>query len=126
MSMAVDTVDRATIEDFLHAQVGCWNAGDKDGFFAAYRKVAPNGLQIEYVGRPPADGWTVLDGMWDQQAAKVEVVEVLSIVNGSEAACHNRNQMRGTSMAVETIELYRFDAGTLSVRYFLRPPAPPT
>ena len=45
-----------------------------------------------------------------------------AIVNGSEAACHNRNKLRGTAVAIETIELYRFEAGRLAVRYFIRPP----
>lgn len=116
-------MDKATIEHFLHAQVQAWNAGDKDTFLAAYRAVAPKGLQIEYVGRGPAtDGWPVLEGMWAAQAAKIEIEELLLVVNGDEAACHNRNQVRGTTVAIDTIELYRFDAGRLSVRYFIRQP----
>ena len=116
-------MDKTTIEQFLHTQVKAWNAGDRDGFLAAYRAVAPNGLQIEYVGRGPAsDGWPVLEGMWAAQSAKIEIEEVALILNGDEAACHNRNKVRGTTMAIETIELYRFDAGVLSVRYFVRQP----
>jgi len=110
-----------SIERFMHAQVKAWNAGDREAFLRAYREAAPNGLQIEYVGRPTADGWPVLEGMWAQQNAKIEIEEVLTIVNGSEAACHNRNKVRGTSIAIETIELYRFDAGRLQVRYFIKP-----
>jgi hypothetical protein len=116
-------MDKAAIETFLHTQVRCWNAGDKDGFFAAYRAAAPKGLQIEYVGRPPADGWPILEGMWTQQSAKIEVEEALIVINGSEAACHALNKVRGTAMVIHTIELYRFDAGTLSVRYFIQAPA---
>ena len=115
-------MDKAAIEHFLHAQVGAWNAGDKEAFLGAYREVAPKGLQIEYVGRPAADGWPVLEGMWAQQSAKIEIEEVTAIVNGNEAACHNRNKVRGTTMAIETIELYRFDEGRLHVRYFIRQP----
>lgn len=111
------------IENFLHAQVKAWNAGDRHAFFDAYRAVSPAGLQIEYVGRGPAsDGWPVLEGMWAQQSAKIEIEEVALIVNGSEAACHNRNKVRGTAMAIETIEIYRFDAGRLAVRYFVLAP----
>jgi len=117
------TLDAASIEAFIHSQVHHWNAGDKDGFLGAYRKVAPNGLQIEYVGRPvAADGWPVLEGMWAQQSAKIEIDEVLIVVNGNEAACHNRNKVRGTAMVIETIELYRFDQGRLAVRYFIAQP----
>ena len=116
-------MDKAAIEQFLHTQVQAWNAGDKDGFFAAYRAAAPRGLQIEYVGRAPAtDGWPVLEGMWAQQSAKIEIEEVALILNGQEAACHNRNKVRGTAIAIETIELYRFENGLLTVRYFIRQP----
>lgn len=116
-------METSTIEHFLHAQVRAWNAGDKEGFFDAYRAAAPAGLQIEYVGRGPAgDGWPVLEGMWAQQSAKIEIEEVALIINGSEAACHNRNKVRGSALAIETIELYHFDNGRLTVRYFIRQP----
>ena len=70
-------MDKTAIEAFLHAQVAAWNAGDKAGFFAAYRDAAPQGLAIEYVGRGPAsDGWPVLEGMWAQQSAKIEIEEL--------------------------------------------------
>ncbi|WP_077033216.1 hypothetical protein [Pelomonas sp. KK5] len=115
-------MDASTIQAFLHAQVQAWNAGDKDGFIGAYRQAAPDGLQIEYVGRGPAgDGWPVLEGMWSQQSAKIEIEEVLLVVNGLEAACHNRNKVRGTAIAIETIELYDFRTpGRLAVRYFIK------
>lgn len=115
-------MDQSAIEQFLHRQVAAWNAGDKSAFLAAYRAAAPEGLDIEYVGRPASNGWPVLEGMWAQQNAKVEVEEVLLVISGNEAACHNRNRLRGTDRAIETIELYRFDAGRLSVRYFIQTP----
>ena len=115
-------MDKQAMENFLHAQVKAWNAGDREAFFAAYRAAAPEGLSIEYVGKPASDGWPVLEGMWAQQSAKIEIEEVVAIINGSEAACHNRNKLRGTAMAIDTIELYRFDAGRVSVRYFVPTP----
>lgn len=115
-------MNKQEIEHFLHTQVNAWNAGDKEGFFAAYAQAAPKGLQIEYVGRPMSDGWPVLESMWAQQSAKIEIEEVLMIINGDEAACHNRNKVRGTAMAIETIELYSFDAGRVVVRYFIQQP----
>jgi hypothetical protein len=116
-------VDKAAIEHFLHTQVQAWNAGDKAAFFAAYRTAAPAGLQIEYVGRGPAtDGWPVLEQMWAQQSAKIEIEEVALIVNGAEAAAHNRNKVRGSDIAIETVEIYRVDDGRLSVRYFVKQP----
>ncbi|CAN7758467.1 nuclear transport factor 2 family protein [Pseudorhodoferax sp. LjRoot39] len=112
-------MDKQAIEAFLHAQVAAWNRGDKVGFFAAYRAAAPNGLRIEYVGRAEADGWPVLEQMWEHQSAKVEIEEVVTIVNGAEAACHNRNKLRGADRGIETVEIYRFDAGVLQIRYFI-------
>jgi hypothetical protein len=113
-------MDKAVIEQFLHTQVKAWNDGQKEAFFGIYREAAPNGLQIEYVGRPAGDGWPILAAMWDKQNAKIEIEEVAAIVNGNEAACHNRNRVRGTATAIETIELYRFDPGRLQVRYFIK------
>jgi hypothetical protein len=113
-------LDKATIEHFLHAQNKAWNEADRESFFAAYSAAAPFGLQIEYVGRPAADGWPVLEAMWAQQSAKIQIEEVALIVNGNEAACHNRNWLRGTDTWIETIELYRFDSGRLQVRFFIK------
>ena len=109
------------IRHFLHVQVACWNAGDKAGFLEAYRKAAPRGLVIEYVGRPAADGWAVLDAMWERQNAAIDIEEAALIVNGAEAACHNRNRLRSDGRIIDTIELYRFEQdGRLLVRYFIR------
>ncbi|MEY2893498.1 MAG: hypothetical protein RJA98_3406 [Pseudomonadota bacterium] len=117
------TLPPDAISAFLHAQVQAWNAGDREAFFAAYRQAAPAGLTIEYVGRAPAThGWPVLEKMWAEQSAKVEIEEVVMIVNGQDAAGHMRNKVRGTTMAIETMELYHFDAGHLAVRYFIRLP----
>jgi hypothetical protein len=111
-----------SIRRFLHAQVACWNAGDQDGFLAAYRAAAPGGLTIEYVGRPASDGWPVLAAMWERQNAAIAVEEVAAVISGNEAACHNRNRVKGTDRVIETIELYRFDEdGGLLVRYFVGP-----
>jgi hypothetical protein len=112
-------LDKPTIEHFLHAQAKAWNEADRESFFAAYGAVAPSGLQIEYVGRPASDGWPILEAMWAQQSAKIQIEEVALIVNGDEAACYNRNWVRGTDKWIETIELYRFESGRLLVRYFI-------
>jgi hypothetical protein len=56
-----------------------------------------------------------------QQRAKIRVEPVVKIVNGNEAACHVRNVIVGTGRAIETIELFRFEAGRLYVRYFIKP-----
>ena len=113
-------MDKDVIEAFLHEQTEHWNAGDKPAFLAAYRRMAPLALSIEYVGRPPQDGWPVLEQMWEQQQAKIRVEPVHKIVNGNEAACHIRNVIIGTARAIETIELFRFEEGRLFVRYFIQ------
>ncbi|MBY0240809.1 MAG: nuclear transport factor 2 family protein [Burkholderiaceae bacterium] len=114
--------DRDAIDHFLHGQVDCWNASDKDGFFAHYRRIAPEGLDIEYVGRPRHDPWQVLEGMWAQQNARIRIEVASCIVNGGEAACHHRNLMRDDSGGIDTIETYRFAQGRLYVRYFVAVP----
>ena len=114
--------DVALIETFLHDQTAHWNAGDKAGFFADYRKVAPEGLRIDYVGRGETDGWPVLEQMWTQQQPKIRVEPVVKIINGNEAACHIRNVINGSDRAIDTIELFRFEAGVLFVRYFILQP----
>ena len=111
--------DSNTIKHFLHGQVECWNNGDKDGFFAHYRSVAAKGLSIEYVGQPERDAWQVLEGMWAQQQPRIRVQVRETIINGNEAACHHLNAFVGGEGGIETIELYRFDEGLLSVRYFI-------
>ena len=55
--------------------------------------------------------------------AKIEIEEVAMVINGCEVACHNRNKIKGTDSAIETIEIYRFGSdGDLFVRYFINPP----
>ncbi len=108
------------MDEFLHGQVDCWNAGDKEGFFAHYRAMAPNGLSIEYVGQPRhPDAWQVLEAMWARQNARIRIEVAACIVNGREAACHHRNLMREGEGGIDTIEQYRFGDGTLEVRYFV-------
>lgn len=115
----MSTIDRSTLEHFLHGQVECWNAGDKEGFFAHYQQVASQGLSIEYVGQPERDAWQVLEGMWAQQQSRIRIEVKLVVINGNEAACHHRNAFIGSEGGIETIELYRLDEGRLSVRYFI-------
>ena len=60
--------------------------------------------------------------MWEQSHEKIEVEEVLLIAAGDEVACHNKNNIRGTGQAIETVELYKLLSGCLSVRYFIKAP----
>jgi hypothetical protein len=113
-------MNKEIIEQFLHAQAKAWNDGDKEAFFSAYSVAAPSGIEIEYVGWPIGDGWPILESMWAQQNAKIQIEAVATIINSNEAACHNRNWVRGTQTWIETIELYRFDSGRLQVRFFIK------
>jgi hypothetical protein len=113
-------MNKTAIEKFLHAQARAWNDGDKSGFLGAYSAAAPSGVDIEYVGQPAGEGWTILEAMWERQNAKIQIEELVAIVNANEAACHNRNWVRGTGTWIETIELYRFDSGRLQVRFFIK------
>jgi len=111
--------DAAQIERFLHDQVDAWNRGDREAFFAAYQQMAPNGLRIEYVGQPPADGWPILKTMWEGQAGKVRAEVVAKLINGSEAACYHLNHVLPDGPTVKTVEIYAFGDGTLDIRYFV-------
>lgn len=122
--MTAAAFDPPAIERFMKGQVAAWNAHDKAGFMALYREMAPHGLDIGYAGRDePADGWFVIEEMWDKHNRGITLDVVATIVNGSEAAVHHRNCIVGTDQAIESIETYRFEAGRLAVRYFLKPPA---
>jgi len=118
-----NTVSQETIERFMHGQAAAWNAHDRAGLLALYREVAAEHLSIEYVGRTDqADGWLVIEEMYDKHNAQFRLEQVMTIVNGNEAAAHHRNCIRGTDMVIESIETYRFEPGRLTVRYFLMAP----
>ena len=111
------------IEHFMSGQVRCWNNHDKAGLLALYREAAPDLLDIEYVGRAQqADGWLVIEEMYDKHNHQFRLEVVSTIINGNEAAVHHRNCIVGSSQVIESIETYRFGPGTLHVRYFLQPP----
>ena len=115
--------DRTAIERFMRAQVTAWNAHDRAGFLALYREMAPQSLEIEYVGRDDLhDGWFVIEEMWDKHNLQITLDVVVTVVNGNEAAVHHRNCIVGSDVAIESIETYRFEPGRLAVRYFLKPP----
>lgn len=107
----------------MRGQVECWNAQDKAGFLALYRAMAPEALDIEYVGRSDQhDGWFVIEEMWDKHNHQITLDVVACIVNGNEAAVHHRNCIVGTDLAIESLETYSFAPGRLAIRYFLKPP----
>lgn len=109
------------LRKFLHRQVECWNKGDKEGFLACYRDVAPNGLSIEYVGLPKSDPWQMLEGMWQAQSRiTIEVLECIQI--GNQAASHHRNLLSDGSISSETIEIYTRQQDGLESRIYIQQP----
>ena len=121
------TVNTDAIERFMKGQVACWNAHDKAGFLAHYKAVAPDRLVIDYAGRPDidADGWLVIEDMYDQHNAHCRLEVVETIYNGNDVAAHHRNIIESAGVVIESIETYRFSPGTLHVCYFLKPPSGP-
>ena len=109
-----------TIRSFIFQQTEYWNAGNKEAFIDLYRNVAPKGLRIEYIGQPVADGWQVLDRMWETYNGLVEVEIGDILVNGNEGACYFRNVLLEDGTVNPTIEIYRFENETLDIRYFYR------
>lgn len=108
------------IHDFLHEQIRLWNAQDRAGFEALYRRYAPNGLSIEYVGQPVGEGWEAFNQLWDGYNGKVRVEIEAVLVNGVEGACHYENVRIDSGVSNPSLEIYRFGDGTLSIRYFHR------
>jgi hypothetical protein len=110
----------AEIRAFMARQVECWNAGDRAGMDALYRRYAPDSLTIEYVGQPLGDGWKTYEHMWDAYAGRVrtDIVEIL--VNANEGAVFARNVRVASGLANPSIETYRFEPGSLHIRYFHR------
>ncbi len=117
-------IDRSYIEHFTHGQVAAWNARDKATFMGLYRKVASDGLDVEYVGQSKQrDGWFVIEEMWDKHNGQIQLEVVTTIINGNVAAVHHHNCIAGTDQIIESIETYTFAPGRLAIRYFLKPPS---
>ena len=86
-----------------------------------YKEFSPNGLRIEYVGKPDRDPWEILETMWADHNDTMTVEAVKVNINGEEAACYHYNHITAAKVAIKTIELYSFVGGKLWVRYFIDP-----
>lgn len=106
------------IQAFLNEHIRLWNACDREGFTALYRKYAAEKLIIEYVNVPIGDGWAAFNHMWDTYNGKVRVDINTILVNGTEGACHYENVIKETGKSNPSLEIYRFSEGELHVRYF--------
>ncbi|MBR9909317.1 MAG: nuclear transport factor 2 family protein [Gammaproteobacteria bacterium] len=110
------------LEHFVHAQVECWNQGDKEGFLKCYSDIAPNGLSVEIVGAPQMEPQVALEAMWRTQP-DIRIDIVCAVVVGNEAVTHHRNIKRSSGeLSTDTLEIYQLDDGKLSARYFVSHP----
>ena len=108
---------------FVHAQVECWNNGDREGFLNCYRDLSPNGLSVEIVGMPKMDPWDILRGMWDKTQPGIRIEVVAAAVVANEAVTHHRNYKKDDgSLSTDTLEVYKVEDGKLSARYFVSYP----
>lgn len=106
------------IESFLRQQILFWNSGKREEMRNLYRRYARNRLTIEYVGTPIGDGWTAFEHLWDTYNGKVRSDVLAMMVNGNEGACYTNNVRLVGGMGRKSIEIYKFDAGELHIRYF--------
>jgi hypothetical protein len=110
---------KEAIEHFLHGQLEAWNSHDKERFFSLYREASPKSLTIEYVGRPLSDPWVILENMWTDHNASMNIEAVQVVINGGEAACYHYNHRPAANLTIKTIEIYAFKDGALDIRYFI-------
>ncbi|KMS57038.1 MULTISPECIES: nuclear transport factor 2 family protein [Sphingobium] len=118
--MTLPTPDH--IRGFIVESIQLWNAGDKDGFMALYKDMAPGGFRFENpVGTGVQEGWDALLKMWDDYAAIVQIEILHLIVNGSEAMAMmaNKADMGGRPAIRYSGETYHFyQDGSFHARYF--------
>ncbi len=115
------TTEEQAIRDFHFEQLDHWNAGRKDAFMALYRRTAPAGLTLEYVGKQTLTGeaaWAGLDHMWTSFNPKVKIQLFECIVNGRDSACYFRNLWAAEQTLSTGIETFSFRNGALHARFF--------
>jgi hypothetical protein len=109
----------AEIEKFLREQYQLWNDRDRDGIFACFRKIAPNGFTVEYVGGSFQDGERAMNEMFEVYGGKVRTDVLQLLVNGNEAATYIDNvELKPNGRHIPSLETYLFKDGKLHVRYF--------
>jgi hypothetical protein len=110
------------IRDFLLEQSGLWNAGDKEGFFAAYERFTPAGFDIEFpVGAPPHPGREMLEQLWAGYQKDVTLrYRHVCVTDSNEAAISvgNERVVDGRTSVNNSLEFYSFDDAGMHVRYF--------
>ena len=106
------------IGTFLREQYQLWNDGKIDEMMDYFRRMAPNGFTIQYVGQPVQDGEQSMKDMIAEHGGKVRTELVQLLVNGNEAATYVDNQFVESGASVPSIETYAFEDGKMRIRYF--------
>lgn len=106
------------IAEFLRTQYLLWNDNKIDEMMAYFRRMAPNGFTIEYVGAEPQEGEQAMADMIAQYRGKVRTDLRQLLVNGNEAASYVDNRFLETDTGLPSIETYRFEDGKMYIRYF--------
>ncbi|WP_380879589.1 hypothetical protein ACFB49_23120 [Sphingomonas sp. DBB INV C78] len=106
------------IATFLREQYLLWNDQKRDELMAYFRRMAPNGFTIEYVGRLPQDGEQAMEEMFAQYGGKCRTDLLQLLVNGNEAATYVDNRFVDTDVGMPSIETYKFEDGRMQIRYF--------
>lgn len=109
------------IAKFVREQYLLWNDQKREELMAYFRRMAPNGFIIEYVGKPPQEGEQAMDEMFAQYGGKVRTDLLQLLVNGNEAASYVDNRFLEKDVGMPSIETYKFEDGKLHVRYFHEP-----
>jgi hypothetical protein len=115
------TPQEQAIRDFHFEQVELWNAGRQEDFMALYRRTAPAGLTLEYVGKQTLTGdaaWAGLAHMWVNFNSQVKLQLFECIVNGQDSACYFRNLWGAPQTLSTGIETFSFRSGALHARFF--------
>jgi hypothetical protein len=115
------------IRDFLIYQGELWNDSKREAMMAAYRDIAPAGLQMELpVGLPAQTGWGAMEKLWDDFHETTRVsYPIIAVAENGEAAVLER--IDAVTPGVEphfSIHSYVFKDGGLLVRYFAQNPKP--
>jgi hypothetical protein len=106
------------INKFLVEQYRSWNENRFDDMMACFRKIAPNGWTIEYVGQAPIEGEIAMAEMISLYGGKAPTKPITILINGNEAAACVDNSVMDSNASVMSIETYKFADGRMAVRYF--------
>jgi hypothetical protein len=125
----VGTPTFAELKAWAHGYVALWNAGDREGWAANWRKVAPGEFSmLDPVGTPEKTGFRhcALDS-WDlfQPSVRFRIADGALFICGNEVAwlLENHFQRDGAAAVALSIETYRFGSdGSVVIRTYYKVP----